>query len=283
MKVGFFMTLLPLLSFVNFQDTIAQAPKDPDPLLSFYGSGAIQKSLDNGDKLPASTGLGVNWTYWTPDAKKDKYFFNKLELDVSVNVASSVDTLIAKYDLNNLITNSSSFGSSILTPLNSGQAAKFLLRLNFKKGLFFNNTFIDGIKIKYIGSNRNWKADDNGQPKFVLGTNNYFRIGLFQEFLTGDLLDNYSLNFGLYFAYNSIQGDIGQTSNDQFRTKILGSMNKNFYGPEAAFEIRLKNLRAEFGYSWLRAGTKDEVLGLTSGRLVTTISFVGGFGIKLKD
>ena len=89
----------------------------------------------------------------------------------------------------------------------------------------------------------------------------------------------YSVNFGIYLAYNSIRGDIGQTINDPIRIQILGTDKKSFKGPEVALEIRLKNLRAEFGYSWLSSET--EVPGLTGGRLLTTITFVGGFGLKL--
>ncbi len=275
--------LSSVLIFVCFFLPAFKAKAQKEPQLNFYGAGNIQKSLDNGEKIPASTGLGVNWNYWFPkpaDTTK-RFSFDKLELDAMINVAATVDTIIAKYDVNKLITNSSTFGSSILTPLNSGQAVKLSLRLNFRKPILFRSLFIDGIKIKYVGSNRNWQFDNNGQNQVIQGTNNYFRIGAFQEFLTKKLLDDYSINFGLYIAYNSIQGDIGQKSNDSYRSKILGTTNTSFWGPEVALEIRLKNLRAEFGYSWL--GTDNEVPGLTGGRLLTTISFVGGFGLKLKD
>jgi hypothetical protein len=259
------------------------------PKLNFFGSGNIQKSLDNGEKIPASTGLGVSYTHWFDTATEIKILhkvkflkkitIDKLEIDAAINVAATVDTLKAKYDNNN-VTNPSLFGSSILTPLNSGQAVKIGLRLNFKKSILAK-TLIDGIKIKYIGSNRNWEVNDNGKTRVILGTNNYLRVGLFQEFLPKKLQDDYSINFGLYWAHNSIKGDIGQGINDQLRTKILGTDTKNFSGPEIALEIRLLNLRAEFGYSWL--GADNEVPGLTGGRLLTTISFVGGFGLKLKD
>lgn len=265
--------------FFCFSSVICQQTKQPE--LNFFGNGNIQKSLDSGEKIPASTGLGVNWNYWFPEnATPNRLSFDKLELDAMINVAATVDTLIAKYNSNNTVANSSSFGGSLLTPLNSGQAVKLNLRMNFRKPIFFKY-IIDGVKIKYVGSNRNWKFVENSAERVVQATTNYFRVGVFQEFLTKELLDHYSINFGLYLAYNSIQGDMGQKKNEGPRSVILNTPNTNFWGPEMSLEIRLKNLRAEFGYSWL--GINDEVIGLTGGRLVTTISFVGGFGLKLKD
>lgn len=244
--------------------------------LNFFGSGNIQKSLETGEKLPASTGLGVSYSHqfgskllWTK--------IDKLELDASINVASTVDTIVALYDNNGAITNSSKFGASILTPLNAGQAVKIGLRLNFKDPLLWS--FIDGVKVKYVGSNRNWEVIDNGEKKVIQGTNSYFRLGLFQEFLPKEYLYDYSINFGLYLAYNSIKGDIGQSANDEIQSNVLGTDKNSFIGPEFALEIRLKNLRAEFGYSWLKSD--EQVPGLTGGRLLTTITFVGGFGVKL--
>lgn len=263
-------------SIIIFQMFSCIGVRAQDPQLTFYGNGNIQKSIDTSEKLPASTGVGVNWVWFDNNGK---YFFNKLELDAAINIAATVDTLYAQYDANKLVTNSSSFGASILTPLNSGQAVKIGLRLNLKDEFKLKKVLIDGLKIKYVGSNRNWQFDNGGTVQTVLGTNNYLRIGIFQEFLPIEFLDDYSINFGLYYAHNSIQGDIGHKSKDEFRSPILGTKSKSYNGPEIALEIRLKNLRAEFAYSWL--GTNNEVSGLTGGRLLTTISFVGGFGLKL--
>lgn len=252
-----------------------------DPLeisrLSFYGSGDIQKTFESGEGLPANTGLGVNFTHLF-DSTKSNFAkkFSKLEFDATINVASTVDTIVVNYK-GDEISNSSLFGASILTPLNSGQAVKISLRMDFRKPLLWQ-TIIDGFKIKYIGSNRNWQTDTLGTV--VQATNNYFRAGLFHEFLPKDYLNNYSINIGLYFAYNSLKGDIGLAPYGEKRKEILGTDKRNFIGPEVALEIRLKNLRAEFGYSFLQSGT--EVPGLTSGRLLTTISFVGGFPLELK-
>jgi hypothetical protein len=251
--------------------------------LNFFGTGNIQKSLDDGDEIPASTGLGVNYVQRYGKSGDDtipKLLWNiisKLELEAAINVASTVDTIRANYDANNLVVNSSDFGSSILTPLNSGQAVKISLRLNLETGILYQ--LIDGVKVKYIGSNRNWSVTDDGNPRVIQANTNYFRAGFFHEFLPKRLLDDYSINFGLYLAYNSIRGDMGLKANRHIREQVLGTPWKQFVGPEVALEIRLRNLRAEFGYSWLRPNT--EVPGLTAGRMVTTITFVGGFGLQL--
>lgn len=250
--------------------------------LNFFGTGNIQKSLDDGEKIPASTGLGVNYVqrYGISDSTPKLLWniINKLELEAAINVASTVDTIIATYDTNNSVVNSGDFGASILTPLNSGQAVKISLRLNLDEPLL--NKLIDGVKVKYIGSNRNWSViDDNGNSKVIQANSNSFRGGFFHEFLPKRFLDIYSINFGLYFAYNSVKGDMGLKANENIRKQVLGTPWKQFVGPEVALEIRLRNLRAEFGYSWLRPNT--EVPGLTAGRMVTTITFVGGFGLNL--
>jgi hypothetical protein len=201
-------------------------------------------------------------------------FINKLELDAVINVASTVDTVVASYDRSGRITNASAFGNSVLTPLASGQAVKICLRLNFDDDFLT----ISGIKLRYTGANRNWQESDTSAA--VQSTASAFRLGVFHEFLKPKLLDNdLSINLGVYLAYNSIKGDIGMDPNREFRKSVLNSNRKVFIGPEVELEIRLKNLRAQFAYSWLQPGS--EVPGLTDGRLITTISFVGGFGLKL--
>jgi hypothetical protein len=37
---------------------------DREPLINFYGTGNIQKSLERGEQIPASTGIGVNYHQW---------------------------------------------------------------------------------------------------------------------------------------------------------------------------------------------------------------------------
>jgi hypothetical protein len=284
-----FMSVLPFI-FACFLMTIvplAEAQKLPERTeLNFFGAGNIQKSLDDGGQIPASTGLGVNYIqrYGIVDKDSVKHrllwkLFCKLELEAAINVASTVDTIVATYDANNVISNASRFGSSILTPLNSGQAVKISLRLNLDSALNTKIPLIEGIKLKYIGCNRNWSVIDDGTPRVIQANTNYFRGGFFHEFLPQKYLDDYSINFGIYLAYNSIKGDMGLKVNEHIREQVINTKWKQFVGPEVALEIRLKNLRAEFGYSWLRPNV--EVPGLTAGRMITTITFVGGFGLKL--
>ena len=251
----------------------AKDSTDREPQINFYGTGNIQKSLERGEQIPASTGIGVNYQQWY-DSWLLFDFINKLELDAVINVASTVDTVVASYDRSGRITNASAFGNSVLTPLASGQAVKIGLRLNFEDDFLT----ISGIKVRYTGANRNWQESDSTAA--IQSTASAFRIGVFHEFLKPELLDNdLSINFGVYFAYNSVKGDLAMESSRDFRRSVLNSKRNIFIGPEVELEIRLKNLRAQFAYSWLQPGT--DVPGLTDGRLITTISFVGGFGLKL--
>jgi hypothetical protein len=264
-----------VLLYLFTQFSILQLKAQKNPELTFFGNGTIQKALDAGQKIPANTGLGLNFSQWY---HKDSLLWNKvdkIELEASINVASTVDTLFAEYDSTG-VTNRSDFGSSILTPLNSGQAVRISLRFNLAKPWFAR--ILDGFKAKYIGSNRNWMVQQGNRTEIIKGTNNCVRFGAFHEFIPKSMLDEYSINLGFNFAYNSIRGDVGLNSNDAIRISTMGTSSKHFMGPEFVMEIRLKNLRADFSYSWLSADA--EVPGLTGSRMVTTISFVGGFGLK---
>lgn len=270
------IALLMALSTVIVEAQTANDSTVRQPTINFYGTGNIQKSLGNGEQIPASTGIGVNYQQWYPETGLLYNIINKLEVDALINVASNVDTVVATYDGSNRITNASSFGNSILTPLASGQAVKIGLKLNFNRD-FLGET-ISGVKVRYTGANRNWQETDSTAA--IQSTASAFRIGVFHEFLKPDLLLNdLSINFGVYLAYNSIKGDLSMESNKNFMKQILNTNRNTFIGPEVELEIRLKNLRAQFAYSWLQPGS--DVPGLTDGRLITTISFVGGFGLKL--
>src|SRR5690349_1907043 len=73
--------------------------------LSFYGTGNIQQTFNGNAGIPANAGVGVNYTHLF---KRSNQFlrrnFHKLELDASINVASTVDTLKAEYE-NGVVTN----------------------------------------------------------------------------------------------------------------------------------------------------------------------------------
>lgn len=174
--------------------------------LSFFGSGNIQKSIDGGQKIPAYTGLGVNYSQKYDTLAGKRLLWNavdKIELEAVINVASNVDTLVAAYDSLSVV-NSSYFGSSILTSLNSGQAVKIYLRIDFAHAKFAK--LLDCIKAKYVGSNRNWLVTDGYNLKTIKGTCNSLRIGAFHEFIPKPLLNDYFINLGVNFAYNSIKG-----------------------------------------------------------------------------
>lgn len=243
--------------------------------LQFVGNGNIQKAIDNSGALPASTGLGVTFSQQYDTAN---YFdFYKIELDGFINVASTVDTVHAKLQklasgfAPPILTNHSEFGSSALTPLNSGQAVSLDIR-----GFFTTPKlgFISGVRIKYNSANRYWE-DSNLHAMQV--TLNAFRAGVFHEFLPTTLRETCSISIGAAFAFNTIKGDIGLASSNKVRSDILNSAVTSFYGYELNTILKLKNIRAEFGYIVFMG---DDIPGLTGGRLVTTISFVGGFSVK---
>jgi hypothetical protein len=237
----------------------------------FAGNGNIQKTFTEGQSVPTSTGLGVNYSeQW----KRPKYIdFYKIELDGFINVSSNVDTIRSKIDkASSKLSNASEFGGSILTPLNSGQAYSISFRgyfITLKLGI------ISGLYARYAAANRFWNYDNQSIPA-TLGS---FRAGAFYEFLRPDLRENCSISIGTGFIYNSIRGDVALPINEGFRKSILGENKIDFYGYEFNTLFRLKNIKAEFSYTHL-SGT-DNIPGLSGGRLVTTISFVGGFPLKL--
>jgi hypothetical protein len=247
----------------------------PDKLLEdtaviqFVGNGNIQKTFEEKDDVPSSTGIGVSYVEkW----REPQFFdFYKIELDGFINIASNVDTVQGILDSSGKITNASEFGSSALTPLNSGQAISLTFRGYFLSAKLI---FISGVRIKYNASNRVWNF--NGES--VQTTMNSIRIGGFHEFLKAEYRDDYSISLGISTAFNTIAGDLALDKNETFRASILNTKKTAYFGVEYSTVFRIKNIRAEFAYTVLPGMS---VPGLSGGRLVTTISFVGGFPLKL--
>lgn len=256
--------------------------KDKDTFdISFFGNGDIQKSFEKGEKIPANTGIGITATrYFDFNPKRQVLGFYRIDVSASINVASNVDTIAAEgIGSNNLVKNSSAFGSSILTPLNSGQA------VNVEASGYFINSFVwglfSGLRIKYIGSNRNWKLNDSSVYQV---TTNLCRVGLFHDFVPFKFRDKYSAYLGMSYAYNSLRGDLGGKNSSEIRRQFLNSEKKSFYGYEVSFGFRLRNIRADFSYPILGDNNDNDIItGLTGGRVITTISFVGGFNLKLDN
>jgi hypothetical protein len=239
-------------------------------VITFVGNGNIQKSFTEGVSIPTSTGVGINYSeLW----KKPKFLdFYKIELDGFINVSSNVDTIKGKIDTLKRLTNASEFGGSILTPLNSGQAYSMSFRGYF---VSLKLMFISGVYVRYAAANRFWNYDKQS----LSTTLSSFRTGIFHEFLRPNLRNGSSISIGMGFVYNTIRGDVDLSINDSFRKSILGVMKTDFTGYEFNTLFRLKNIKAEFAYTHFNGA--DNIPGLSSGRLVTTISFVGGFPIKL--
>ena len=103
---------------------------------------------------------------------------------------------------------------------------------------------------------------------------------LFHDILGSKLNRDYNVIIGAGYAYNSIRGDMGLDDNEEMRENVLGTSTTKFSGLEAFAEFRLKNIRAEFSYTVL--DSSGQTPGLSGGRMVTTISFIGGFPVKLK-
>lgn len=256
--------------------------------ISFVGNGNIQNTFKNEDDIPVNTGVGVSLNKYlvkedangnyTKDYKVLKIFsIYKISLDASINVATTADTLEASFNQNNELTNTSEFGNSILTPLNSGQA------VNVDFYAFSNKPILklfNGIHINYTGSNRIWSlTDTSNMNTYRKASVNKLRVGLFYDFVPMNYNKDYSVYFELAYALNSINGDIGLNKNNSIREFILGSKENTFNGAEFAVGLRLKNVRATFAYTYFPF--EDDISGLSGGQLVTTIAFVGGFGLDL--
>jgi len=138
-----------------------------DASIEFVGEGDIQQSINTGAKIAANTGLGV---IYRENSNRHYGPLHNIELDFSINVASTVDTI--KSNLNNgKVTNTSAFGNSVLLPLNSGQAFSFsligyLTKKGGKDGNYYRNEApnpllckLSGFKFDIAGANRHWELD----------------------------------------------------------------------------------------------------------------------------
>jgi hypothetical protein len=257
--------------------------------IKVIGNGNIQSSIQDGGEIPANTGVGISiskYLYESSEVDSSTFYRHKpflglvykVDLNASINVASTVDTMVANFSQSGISFNQSKFGTSILTPLNAGggQAVDLDLSLYFKKTF---GGLISGAKLRYIGSNRNWQIVDTGTTQTIQATNNMFRFGIYHDFVTAEKRKNYSVQIGVNYALNSLSGDIGLAKNNLLRNSILGTDSRSFQGIEFVMSFQLENLRVNFSYPWLHG--KDEVSGLTGGRLVTNITFVGGFGLDV--
>lgn len=258
--------------------------------IDFVGTGDIQKSVSNGDNINANTGLGAIFERYYLDKSdpgrtdfKNSNFFQSLEVEGLINIASTADSLVAEPDSSNRRT----FGAYVLNPISAKQSAFINTTLYFgQPDIRIVKNFlavVNGLHARVIASNSVW-ADDNGNSS-NLGAM-LIRIGVFHEVLPDNLRltkqrrNKYSLSIGINRSYRWIFGDI--RSREVLRNDVLGSKETNFKGWEANFGFRLNNLRAEFMMPILWGPEKKSIDGLTNTQFLFSIKFVGGFGLKIE-
>lgn len=263
----------------------SKAGNSEKTVLSFFGSGDIQKSLNQGSKPEANTGLGVLFFRQFDGNSHMKIGFQSIEFDFTVNVASTADTIVAK-STNSIIANKRDFGSYILNPTNSKQATYFNFMSYFNPNMPDNilqlkDLFqvVDGIQVRFIGSNSVWSVNDTTNINLA---GFLFRVGVFHDFIPDNIRKekDYSITIGANYSYRGILGDIRFDNYKLYREQLLGTGKKRFHGFEANASIRLKNFRAEIQIPVFN-GKRDQVAGLTNTQFVTSIRFVGGFPIEV--
>lgn len=255
----------------------------PPPIIEFVGDANIQKSLNNGSGIPANTGIGVVYREILPP-KYNKFFLFSLELGLTINVASTADTLKTMYDASQKLLNSSDFGNSILLPSNSGQAYNLYTKFYFtndRTGKQENPSpifyILSGGYINLNGSNRNWNDIESKQN--IKASTLSFQAGLFHEFIAPSARENYSITLGAGYTSRRILGDIVSVSNEDLRKRILGTTKTFYNGYEVIIGLRLKNIKAEVRIPVL--SNKESIPGLTGTQPNTFIGFTGGFPLKL--
>ncbi|RYU81845.1 hypothetical protein [Hymenobacter persicinus] len=258
--------------------------------LYFVGNGDIQTGFTNAKKeIAANTGLGILfWRIW-PNWE--------LQLDAKVNVASTVDTLTNER-VNGLVQNNRVYGRSVLVPGFSRQSTvvhALWYRTKAAKPLY---GFISGFEFRVAASNNVWGYFENQQiitakdtstvrrNTFIDVSNLGGRFGAFYEFVDEDQrrLNGNSVRLGLNVIFRSIQGDIGRHTDAvrSLRRDFLLTSNTIHVGFEPVLTFRLKNIQAEASVPYLFAGSSNTVPGLSGAQFITSISFVGGFPVKME-
>lgn len=268
------------------------------PSIQFVGSGEVQKAITEGSELPVNTGLGVIYRKeFNPDSLREKiYRFGRnkasiekgtkiykpsflrpllFELEAIINIASNTDTLSVDR-VNGNIINRSAFGSGINTPINSRQSAKLTARIYCKDYIHI----LDGYEAGLYISNRSWLINDS--TNIGAGVLN-FKLGFFADVIPNKFLENNSIRLGIVpLGFKFLIGDIAQSTNNIYRNEIIGSENIFFWSPELNLTIQLQNIEANFSLPITYTYGSD-VPGLSGVQFITSISFTGGFGLKLND
>lgn len=226
--------------------------------------------------------------------KRFKRFFESLDMEAYINVASSVDSLEAETDTLNNVINKRLFGNYVLNPVSSRQSVFINTDVYFNPELLWVRggwitQWISGANVRINASNTLWSLDNDevNDSRFAGAFN--FRFGLFHEFLPNDKIRNkdgrrrYSVRLGLNYTFREIAGDISSDTNSQIRNNFLGTTDTSFSGFEPSFGFRLNNIIAEFSVPMIGGSEREDILGLTDTQFLFSIRFVGGFSIKLDD
>ena len=296
-KIIYMKKYLPSIIFILFSINIciaqkndsSEIQKDNDysaPRLWVVGDGTIKKAI-NGDKnIPVNTSIGVIFSRNFPKGKNQAFVKNirNFNCEAYINVASTADTLIAKLDTNNVITNSREFGSYVSFPVGSKQSASVLIQGLFDNSDFnkFENLILGGGYVfKTCFSNRVWKLNKDSTIQVSCLS---VKAATFYEFLPFEYSDNgdYSIYLSmLSFSMRSIGGDIVDKNGD-YTNKFIGTKQNTYLGWEPFFGFKLKNLRAEFSYPMFVVLNGKSIPGLSGGQFTATVSFTGGFPVALK-
>lgn len=214
--------------------------------------------------------------YKKPKANRRINPFQDIEFSLKINIASTADTIFGKYN-NTTLSNRRDFGTYLLIPVNSKQAAS----VDFY-GYFAHRhgwtRILNGINVNFTASNSIWKTD--ATTSFLAGA--MLKTGVFYDFVPDDIrkTGQYSVTLGLNYSMRALLGDLSFKAEEENRKMILGTDKKFFSGLEILLGIRLKNIRAEVSIPFLKA-EDTEVPGLTNAQFVTSIRFVGGFPLGI--
>ncbi len=244
--------------------------------LQFFGEGNIQKSLNSGEELPANTGLGI---YYRKKVATPFLGMDDLRVAMSINVASSTDTIVGVVGPDGTAINVREFGSYVLLPGNSKQGASLDVRGYFKKDHKLRPHF-GGLNFNFIASNRTFRFGQEEINASVVGCS----AGVFHDFtIDSNETDNldYAILLEMNLLFRGIYGDLGQrgSDRDEARNRIFGTTKVPYLGGELKAGFKLNNILAELSLPFLFASEENEVPGLTNIQFITTIKFVGGFPI----
>lgn len=269
-----------------------KSPSTPNYVyIDFVGDGNIQNTISQGDELKANTGFGVIYQQYRGTDK----FMQSLEVEAVINVASTADTLKARFaqetgpdgQIIRRMINQRDFGSYILNPVSQNQSFSFNANFYFgypgketgakkveKAFSWATEKFLSGINVRFVSSNNTWQLTNRDslgverEENFNLGAF-AFRVGPFFEFIPDnkrveskgseeEYKSKYSIFFGAYYSRRDLTGDLSFERLRDVRRLFLNSGTTSYTGLELSFGIKINNIRAEFQMPMLNK-SKDQM------------------------